>query len=307
MNPCGVSGGDKVEGTAGNGGDPAPGYALGHHGSDLPPLKGIKPRVWKVGDVVDAAWAVIANHGGGYQYRLCPKNSPQTEECFQKTPLEFVGDEQYIQYCPSKYTPYDRPVGPKYPAKGWNESTPSNYPPEKVFGGDMSCDRTNRTAIPAKRVSIGTHPAGSTWTRNPIPACDNGAGGAFNLGCHVSSIPGKYHPVKASQYQFPPAGPDLSRPGLLLGGFGVGACGGCNQVKNPPDCNILSKLGRNNCTVDETEKQVFAWNVVDKVKVPDVPPGDYVVSFRWESEQTPQIWASCSDVKIVAADDSIAV
>ena len=44
------------------------------------------------------------NHGGGYQYRLCalpPEEadfSELTEECFQKTPLDFVEDEQSIVF-----------------------------------------------------------------------------------------------------------------------------------------------------------------------------------------------------------------
>jgi len=301
MSPCGVAGGDKVQGAPGNGGDAPPGYSLGHDGAALPPLKGIKPRVWKIGEAVDASWTIVANHGGGYQYRLCPKNSPQTEECFQSTPLEFVGDESYIQYCPFQYAG-GAPV-PAYPAKGWNESTPANYPPEKIFS--KACDRTNRTAIPAKRLNIGTFPKGSTWTRNPIPACKSPAGGAFNWGCLVSSIPGKYQPVPAKDYQFQPPGKDLSRPGLLLGGFGVGACFGCNQVDNPKDCNIFGKKYKNNCTEDETQEQIFQWSIVDKVRVPNVPPGDYVVSFRWDSEQTPQVWSSCSDVKIVAGNDVV--
>ena len=25
-------------------------------------------------------------------------------------------------------------------------------------------------------------------------------------------------------------------------------------------------------------------------------PGEYVLSFRWDCEQTPQIWAGCSDI-----------
>ena len=34
----------------------------------------------------NASWAVIANHGGGYQYRLCRKikGYEVTEECFQQ-------------------------------------------------------------------------------------------------------------------------------------------------------------------------------------------------------------------------------
>jgi len=27
---------------------------------------------WKAGETVEVAWALQANHGGGYQYRLCP-------------------------------------------------------------------------------------------------------------------------------------------------------------------------------------------------------------------------------------------
>merc|ERR1711862_750141 len=34
------------------------------------------------------------------------------------------------------------------------------------------------------------------------------------------------------------------------------------------------------------------------VHVPDVPEGRYILSFRWESEQTNQIWNSCGDVTI---------
>ena len=37
------------------------------------------------------------NHGGGYQYRLCPlEKMPCTEEDFQEMPLEFVRDEHAI-------------------------------------------------------------------------------------------------------------------------------------------------------------------------------------------------------------------
>lgn len=285
MNPCGIAGGDSVQGAAGNGGDAPPGYKLGTKGTNMADgAKGLH-RTWKVGDVVDVSWAIIANHGGGYQYRLCPKNASQTEECFQKTPLEFVGDDQYIQYCD---------LGAD--ASRTKNVTPEELPPHQAF--PKPCDRTNLTAIPAMRISKGTLPEGSSWTRNPIPACHNGFGGAFNLGCHVSTVPGKYKPPGASAFQFPPIGPDKSRPGLLLGGFGVGACFGCNQKINPKDCNEFGKLGRNNCTVDETDAQLFQWSLVDKVKVPDVPPGEYVVSFRYDCEQTPQIWAQCADIEI---------
>jgi len=248
---------------------------------------------------------VVANHGGGYQYRLCPKSSPQTEACFQQIPLPFIGKEQYIQYCslPTLGDHGENAPPPDTTPDGFNGTTKLT-PQDLVKDYTNGCDRIPRDTIPAVDVNTGTIPAGSTWRRNPIPACKNkyGTGGAFNMGCHVSSIEGKYKPPTANEFQFPPVGMDKMRPGLLLGGFGVGSCGGCNQEVNPPECDKYGKLGQNNCTVDETMGQFFSWNILDKVQVPLVPPGEYVVSFRWESEQTPQIWASCSDVTIVSGD-----
>jgi len=46
--------------------------------------------------VAKVAWGIAANHGGGYQYRLCPASEDPTEECFQKTPLEFVGEVSWM-------------------------------------------------------------------------------------------------------------------------------------------------------------------------------------------------------------------
>jgi len=293
MNPCGLAAGGDQQGTAGNGNDKPAGYDYGAKGTEM--RNGAdEHRVWAVGDSVDVGMAIIANHGGGYQYRLCSKDAEQTEECFQSTPLAFLGDEQYIQYC--SLAEYDLPEGAT--PDGFNGTI--KMPPSKAF---PKCDLTNRQTVKANRISTGTVPEGSTWTRNPIPACNNSLGGAFNYGCLVSSIPDKYPVPVSSDFQFPPVGEDALRPGLSLGGFGGGACGGCNQPEgnNPPDCDQYGKLGRNNCSVDESAGQFFAWSVVDKVRVPQVPAGEYVVSFRWDCEQTAQIWSQCSDVTIVDA------
>lgn len=63
----------------------------GDLGSNLPEQStGI---VWTAGALAETAWFIRANHGGGYQYRLCPKSEPLTEQCFQKTPLSFEGPQ----------------------------------------------------------------------------------------------------------------------------------------------------------------------------------------------------------------------
>jgi len=45
---------------------------------------------------------------------------------------------------------------------------------------------------------------------------------------------------------------------------------------------------------------MFSFNIVDKVKVPNIPPGEYILSSRWDCEQTPQIWSACSDITITS-------
>ena len=41
--------------------------------------------------------------------------------------------------------------------------------------------------------------------------------------------------------------------------------------------------------------------IVDRIKIPaGLKPGDYVLGWRWDCEESNQIWASCSDITIVA-------
>ena len=80
---------------------------------------------------VEVIWQILANHGGGYQYRLCPADEPGglTEECFFRTPLDFNPAKQAIQ---------------------WTNGT--------------------RLPIRGTFVRNGTLPAGSTWAMNPVRA-----------------------------------------------------------------------------------------------------------------------------------------
>ena len=49
----------------------------------------------------------------------------------------------------------------------------------------------------------------------------------------------------------------------------------------------------------EPENPLFRFTVMDEVEVPaELAPGDYVLSFRWDCEQTPQIWTACANVNI---------
>ena len=135
----------------------------------------------------------MANHGGGYQYRICklPSDgiSGVTEECFQSTPLEFVGTE--------------REVRPEF--------------------------NTTWTTEPVLQSNVGTWPKGSTWRKN---------------------------------HYFPPT--------------------------NDPPPGMMQKV-----------KYIGRGQIKDKVKVPDVEAGTYVVSWRWDCEASPQVWSGCANVELV--------
>ena len=123
-------------------------------------------------------------------------------------------------------------------------------------------DESNRTAIAAVDVGNGTVPAGSQWRRNPIPAC-----GTFDGGGVVQQL--------CLGSQFPEPAPGVS------GFYGL----------TPNDIAVGTTSNR----------KLTQWSVVDLVRVPaDLAPGDYVLSFRMDCEQTPQVWSYCSDVRISA-------
>lgn len=45
---------------------------------------------------------------------------------------------------------------------------------------------------------------------------------------------------------------------------------------------------------------MHSYAIEDTVEVPEsLPPGEYVVGFRWDCEQTTQIWSSCADITVV--------
>lgn len=182
--PCGIHGGGP-----GRDGDETDGRAL-------MPVPESQRAVWQVGREVEVAWAIWANHRGGFSWRLCPATEELTEECFQRHPLDMLGPETTLRFT----------------------------------------DGT-RTTIPALRTKTGTVPAGSQWTRNPIPRATDGPG-----------------------FPFP---------------------------------------------IDGLRSDFANYSLVEKVVVPDVAAGDWVLGWRWDSEESYQVWQGCADVRIVT--DSLSV
>lgn len=142
LSSCGVKGGGPPCGVTGAGQCGTKG--LNTDGRDLPTsprgnqLPGAETEnVWKRGGVAKVAWAVQANHGGGYAWRLCPANAHLTEECFQENHLEFASRKAVVRWV--------------------------NCEPEQgcIHSGE-------EMVIDADIVSRNTFPAGSQWARLPF-------------------------------------------------------------------------------------------------------------------------------------------
>lgn len=78
--------------------------------------------VWKMGASVETKWAVRANHGGGYLYRLCKADAALTEECFQQTPVPF-GGKTWLEWS----------NGTRYPIESRYLTSPDNAPPMSTW------------------------------------------------------------------------------------------------------------------------------------------------------------------------------
>ena len=126
---CGIAGG-RSEGPGGHGAVyKATSHAKqGDLGTSV--LPAMDPQAtWKAGDTVEVSWALSANHGGGYLYRLCPADAKLDEECFLKHVLPFMGKQSF-----------------RWGGLGGTQIW---------FNGTY--------------VSEGTNPPGSVWAMNPIP------------------------------------------------------------------------------------------------------------------------------------------
>ena len=99
VDPCGLAGGTPWGSWAPEWGNYVnTSYAKhGDYGSKVLP-EFSSNTVWKIGEKTEVIWQITANHGGGYQYRLCPADEQLTEKCFQKYPLDFIKGHQYLQW-----------------------------------------------------------------------------------------------------------------------------------------------------------------------------------------------------------------
>jgi len=198
---------------------------------------------WKAGSDQEVKFSIGANHGGGHQYRLCKLSKlfdgSMDEDCFQANPMAFVGNTSWFEYTSNEST------------------TPTRVPFTAVRLSDANTG--------------GVIPAGSTWTKFGLPACEGDA----------STSPAAFK--KTSDHCTKPQFTNEVSEAGFWGSGNLPVFKGDKGANSPALVKVLDNF-----------------SLVDTVRVPEGLEGDYVVSWRWDAEQSPQVWTHCSVVTIEA-------
>ena len=98
--------------------------------------------------------------------------------------------------------------------------------------------------------------------------------------------------------------PDTNQ--ITLGGEGVCTWESVEQFSNAMvEQEFIASFGAQDsstmmCDSGPDQHGPKSWHVVDQVRVPaDLPAGEYLLSWRWDSYMADQLWTGCADVEIV--------
>jgi len=131
-------------------------------------------------------------------------------------------------------------------------------------------------------VSEGTYPEGSEWARGPVPACYL-CDAYTKCGTPLTPVPGK---VKSDWDQ------QVNCYAMCDGAGASKADGYCpdGTPQFPESIHHISGFG----------KHVWDWGIADEVQIPtDIEAGEYLLSWRWDCEESTQVWQNCADITIV--------
>lgn len=279
-------------------------------GSQLPPAP--SGTVWTAGSEVQTAISIRANHGGGYSFRLCPASKTPTEACFQATPLPFVPGQQTLRWANGTEllingTYVDVGTHPAGSMWAMNPLPYSNANSGPAFPPPCHEKTAHHPAPPAGNCSmVKTGPAtgfeqctdafcstakeyaytGNVSILDCIAQCK-----AVNCSCF------DYNPTSAGTHPF-----EHCRVAAAAAYDGVVPSGDhYTAYRNPENPEPTPTPGPSGEVTDGYCSGQFPYNVMilDTVSVPkSVPPGDYVLGFRWDCEKSAQVWAACADITI---------
>jgi len=234
---------------------------------------------WKAGSVQEVSYSLLANHGGGVQYRLCPVSElldgSLDEGCFARNPLEFVGDTSWFEVTGGG--------GDGNSTEGNSTEVGSASTTKRIPFKPVRVTVSQTSTPPPPPSSSSPPPPPSVWTRVGLPACAGRCGG----GDMCPSLAWRYGAAANTTCAAPQYANELSRAGYW--GYGNRLAG------NSPMLRAVVEEGGG----VEGAGGGGGYAIVDKVRVPKVE-GDYVVQWRWDAEQTAQVWTQCAVVTIEA-------
>eukprot|EP00935_MAST-01C_sp_MAST-1C-sp1_P002395 g2395.t1 len=137
--------------------------------------------------------------------------------------------------------------------------------------------------IPALTVTEGTYPPNSAWRSVPVPACNCD----YGRQCVVNS------PEDEPRAYWNGTAPEPSNL--------IEKCGTGTQFPVKFDYGY----GAQHWNEPWDSRAANSWVMVDKVRVPK-EEGEYVLQWRWDAEQNPQVWTHCADITVVSGSPSSA-
>lgn len=152
------------------------------------------------------------------------------------------------------------------------------------FVGDTSylvySNGTKSAEFKMTKVSEGTYPEGSEWARGPVPSCYD-CDAYTKCGTPLKPVPG---PVQSDWNN------QVTCYAMCDGAGSSKATGSCPaKTQFPEALPGISGFGKN----------VWDWGVADKVQIPsNIEAGEYLLSWRWDCEESTQVWQNCADITI---------
>ena len=132
-----------------------------------------------------------------------------------------------------------------------------------------------------------TNPPGSMWARNPLPRIFDSKVGLHNASsCPGPSTRSAHSPPGCLAFPAPCPWDTYLTEGLLP----------CDDGETSGLLGRCDGNGMSQCSSDWVVGVISDHVILPK----NLAPGDYVLGWRWDCEETAQIWQNCADVTIIA-------
>lgn len=321
---------------------------------------------WVAGSTVKASYRLVVNHGGGYQYRVCPKTQSPTEDCFQANVLKFANSKTTVEYRGGTKIPLDavdvtagvQPAGSTWrrlpiPAcacdlGSYCQEAATTQNDTRAYKADGSLKAHGHCLYGLQFEA--THLKDGSWTNGfgyyvenleqkatKTTASKTDACSAYDqTNCAANASCAWYAFKQTCNTPTTASGCDklksqtdcaASKDGCKWAAAKnvchadstkTAAANPCAEYKSQNDClkwsNCKWYTSKSLCQTDSATKGTevtsvgfggqrvkseasHQWWVTDELVAPE-KPGDYIMQWRWDNEQTPQIWTTCADIEV---------